>query len=119
MPLLVDHSSVSKLHQTSSEQSQSEEEMQGPRLPGLAPSLSRKGRNIIGNVFARVDRSGKIVKTKRDIEKERKGLVQLDSESLTFDDDLSIAHRNLKAAISNVQAEEGESKAARKSGFPQ
>jgi hypothetical protein len=81
--------------------------------------LSRTGRNIIGNVFTRLDRSGKIVKTKWDIERERKGLVQLDSESLTFDDDLSIAHRNLKAAISNVKAEEKEFRAAHKSGSSQ
>jgi hypothetical protein len=90
--------------------------MQDLLLPGLAPSLSRNGRNIIGNVFARIDRSGRIVKTKWDTERERNGLVQLDSESLTFDGPLELARRDIEGAISNVRAEEEASRALWESG---
>lgn len=105
------------MNQTGSEHTLSEEEFRAPTLPGLPPSLSRAGRDIVGNFFTRIDRSGRIVKTKRDIERERKGLAQLDSETLTFEnlDSVELNRRNIKQAVDNVLAEEEESKIARAS----
>ena len=75
-------------------------------LPGGPPSLSRKGRLIVGNLFARIDRYGRIVKTTHDIEKERKGLVKLDSDSLTFESSAAeLSRRNIKEAIDHVRLE--------------
>jgi hypothetical protein len=109
--------SSSSLNQTGSEHTLSEEEFRAPTLPGPPPSLSRAGRNIVGNFFTRIDRSGRIVKTKWDIERERKGLVQLDLETLTFEnlDSVELNRRNIKEAVDNVRAEEEESKTARTS----
>ena len=104
---LVDHSSVSSLHQTGSEHSLSEGKIP-TTLPGVSHLLSRAGSNIVGNVFARVDRSGRIVKTKSNIERERKKLVQMNLESLNFDNELAVTQRIIDRALSNVRAEEEE-----------
>jgi hypothetical protein len=104
---LVDHSSVSSLHQTGSEHSLSEGKIR-TTLPDVSHLLSRAGRNIVANIFARVDRSGRIVKTKSNIERERKKLVQMDSESLKFDNELAVTQRLMDRALSNVRAEEEE-----------
>lgn len=111
---LVDHSSVSSLHQTDSEHSLSEGKIP-TTLPGVSQLLSGAGRNIVGNVFARVDRSGRIVKTKSDIGRERKKLVQMDSEPLNLDNELAVTHRVIDRALSNVRAKEEEFQADRKS----
>jgi len=106
--LLVDLSSGPKLNQIGSEHSLSEEEESDLVLPGRAPSLSRAGRNILGNTFTRIDRSGRIVKTKWDKEREREGLVQLDNDILLFENPLELSRRNIKGAVANVQAEQQE-----------
>jgi hypothetical protein len=48
-----------------------------------------------------------------DLDKERRGLVQMDSKSLTFEDPttLELSRRNIKEAINNVRAEQEERKA--------
>ena len=111
---LVDHSSVSSLHQTGSENSLSEGKIP-TTLPSVSQLLSGAGRNIVGNVFARVDRSGRIVKTKSDIERERKKLVQMDSKPLNLNNELAVTHQIIDRALSNVRAEEEEFRTDRKS----
>lgn len=59
-------------------------------------------------MFARVDRSGRIVKTKSDTERERKMLVQMDSKPLNFDTKLAVTHQVIDRALSNIRAEEEE-----------
>jgi len=63
--------------------------------------------------FTRIDRSGKIVKTIRDRERERQGLVQLDSSSLTFDSTpAELSRRNIQEAIDNCSRPTGRIAAA-------
>ena len=95
------------MHQTGSEHSLSEGKIP-TTFPGVSHLLSNAGSNIVGNVFARVDRSGRIVKTKSNIERERKKLVQMNSESLNFDNELAVTQRVIDRALSNVRAEEEE-----------
>jgi hypothetical protein len=84
-------------------------------LPRVSQLLSGTGRDIVGNVFARVDRSGRIVKTKSDIGRERKKLVQMDSKPLNLNNELAVTHQVIDRALSNVRAEEEEFQADRKS----
>lgn len=105
---------MSSFHQTGLEHSLSEGRIP-TTLPDVSQLLSGAGKNIVGNVFARVDRSGRIVKTKSAIERERKKLVQMDSKPLNFDNELDVTHRAIDRALSNVRAEEEEFQADRKS----
>ena len=59
---------------------------------------------MLGNVFTRIDRSGEIVETIRDRERERQGLVQVDSSSLTFDSTpAELSRRNIQEDIDDVR----------------
>lgn len=73
--------------------------------------LSENGRNILGNTFIRIERSGKIIDSEWDIMCRGNAV---DSGSIHIPDAMEVESRNVREALDNVRAEQAAFRAARK-----